>query len=127
MKRPRAKAERCALCGRPLKRPGRRVPGVGVLGPECHRKLGAFEHFLEKHGALELIGAGLEVHRTTPPKRLEELQALFIRLERAGLRVRREDRGPDRAVFHLAGVASRTRLQKELERLGNPQRERRCA
>lgn len=117
MSRPRAKAERCALCGRPLKRLGRRVPGVGAVGPECYRKL----------GALELIGAGLEVQRTTPPKRLEELQALFLRLERAGLRVCREDHGPDRAVFHLAGVVSRTRLQKELERLGEPRPKRRSA
>lgn len=127
MSRPRARAERCALCGRPLKRPGRRVPGVGAVGPECYRKLGALERLLEKHGALELIGAGLEVHRGLPLGRLEELQALFLRLERAGLRVRREDRGPDRAVFHLAGVASRTRLQRELERLGESQPERRSA
>ncbi len=127
MSRPRAKAERCALCGRPLKRPGRRVPGVGAVGPECYRKLGALERFLEKHGALELIGAGLEVQRTTPPKRLEELQALFLRLERAGLRIRREDRGSDQAVFHLAGVVSRTRFQKDLERLDEPRPKRRSA
>ena len=89
---PRAHADRCAVCGRPLTKPGRAIPGVGVVGPECYRKLAGFELLLDMYGAEELAyGGALEVHEDVGRERIHEVNELIRRLRRAGLEVVIED------------------------------------
>lgn len=51
-------AERCALCGRALTRPGTLLPGFGVLGPECQEKMGARTMHLQAAGLGDLTRDG---------------------------------------------------------------------
>jgi len=107
---PRAHADRCAVCGRPLSKPGRVVPGIGVVGPECYRKFAAFERVLEAHGAEELAHGGeLEVTERASPERIREVQALILRLKRAGLEVVVEDAATEAGLrakrVRIKGVA----------------------
>jgi len=96
-------AQRCAVCNRELIRPGHYVPGIGVVGPECRRKFGALEAYLQAvHPRLVDAlygGVTLEWDRLTEEERYRLHGALFA-LRRAGLRL--EDvRDPRTRTIHL--------------------------
>ena len=107
---PRALADRCAVCGRPLSKPGRVMSGIGVVGPECYRKFSALEDVLSFYGAEELAYGGcLEVSERASLERIQSVHELIMRLRRAGLRVEIEDAvledGTRAKRIRLAGVA----------------------
>jgi len=82
---------RCAICGRGLSHPGIPVPGVGTVGPDCHRKVAALPKLLEAAGLAELMHGPvvLEAEPIGDAYRIPRA-ALQIkgRAEKAGLYVR---------------------------------------
>jgi len=107
---PRAIADRCAVCGRALTRPGRVIDAIGVVGPECYRRFSALEHVLGLYGAEELAyGGALEISEHASLERIQEVHELILRLRRAGLRVEIQDavdeRGSRIKRIFLNGVA----------------------
>jgi len=107
---PRAIADRCAVCGRALSKPGRVVGGIGVVGPECYRKFSGLELVLGLYGAEELAyGGALEISEYASLERIQEVHELILRLRRAGLRVEIQDAVDERGVrikrITLNGVA----------------------
>lgn len=87
---------RCAMCGRGLTRPGRVVPGIGEVGPECHRKVGALEAFARAAGLEGSLYGGAWVPEDAPQDALLRAQAFILRARRSGLRVE---------VHHVPGGA----------------------
>lgn len=49
----------CAICDRKLIHPGRIVPCLGMLGPECEHKVGDFLTHLQGNGLGDLILTGV--------------------------------------------------------------------
>lgn len=86
---------RCAMCGRGLTRPGRVVPGIGEVGPECHRKVAALEAFARAAG-LEGVLQGAWVPEDASQDALLRAQTFILRARRSGLRVE---------VHHVPGGA----------------------
>lgn len=99
----RSQFSTCAVCGRALSRPGRYVPGIGVVGPECHRKFAALERFLEAaHPRLVDAlygGVSLEWDRLSEEERYR-LHGVILALRRAGLRLE-DTRDPRTRTLHL--------------------------
>jgi len=57
--RPAHVAGTCAICGRRLIHPGRIVPALGMLGPECERKAADFLTHLQGNGLGDLVLTGV--------------------------------------------------------------------
>jgi len=109
---------RCALCGRPIKGTRRAVPGIGMLGPRCYAKFGAYETVLAQYGAEELFLTGsMRVGENEGPDRTRQVNALLDRLKRGGVRYqvehgRDESTGEGYAVIRVLGLPKKAKLRK---------------
>ncbi|WP_219760566.1 hypothetical protein [Thermus brevis] len=94
---------RCAMCGRALSRPGRVVPGIGEVGPECHRKVQALEAFARAAGLEGSLYGGAWVPEDASQDALLRAQAFILRARRSGLRVE-VNHVPGGAWVQVSGV-----------------------
>ena len=58
-RQPSAPAKPCDACGT-LTRTGKHVPGIGLVGPTCYRKVAALQAVLEREGLTKLFTGRLE-------------------------------------------------------------------
>ncbi|WP_041230750.1 hypothetical protein [Deinococcus peraridilitoris] len=85
---------RCTLCGRALRDGGIDVPGLGILGPDCATHAAALQLHLIKHDLAGLMTeTGIQISGTlsadrTLPSCANEMRALRLKAERAGLTLR---------------------------------------
>lgn len=56
----------CACCGRPMTRPGTQFTGIGIVGPECEKKVSAHLPYLMTLGLGDLFLQG-EVRLAAQP------------------------------------------------------------
>lgn len=115
---------RCAMCGRALSRPGQVVPGIGEVGPECHRKVAALEAFARAAGLEGSLYGGAWVPEDASQEALERAQAFILRARKTGLRVEVTHtqggawvrvNGVERPKLLLQAVDSWTAWARELE------------
>jgi len=98
---------RCSVCGRPLSQPGKHVPGIGEVGPECRKKFAALEAYLEGvHPKLvnALYGGATFREEELSQEDLEALNRAIFAMKRAGLRVEVVHTRPGEVAIRVDGV-----------------------
>ena len=95
----------CDRCNRVIKNDSREIPGIGVFGPECYRKVAGLESILELAG-LQDLPQGFTLHNDTPSRDAKKIYATLRFLQRSGLDIRSK-RVPGAIHFSINGVKNR--------------------